>query len=215
MLEEQSLVMRAQRGDQNAFVQLVETYQTPVYNLAYRMLGNANDAEDAAQETFLRAYSQMKTFRADQKFATWLLSIAAHYCIDRLRRRKFLWLSLEDDALAESFASDAPEPGDEALRHENAQEIAASLERLSPAYRLVIVLKYWHEQSVEEIAQTTGDSAGAVKVKLHRARHALARALIAETTADHRRPTVGNATVCGQKPALSVVEGSAVGKGVS
>ena len=181
MLEEQSLVTRAQRGDQNAFVQLVEMYQTPVYNLAYRMLGSANDAEDAAQETFLRAYSQLKTFHADQKFATWLLSIAAHYCIDRLRRRKFLWLSLEDGALDESFASDAPEPGDEALRHENAQEIAASLERLSPAYRLVIVLKYWHDQSVEEIAQTTGDSAGAVKVKLHRARQALAREMTAQS----------------------------------
>ncbi len=185
MLEEQSLVPRAQRGDQNAFAQLVEMYQMPVYNLAYRMLGNANDAEDAAQETFLRAYSQLKTFRVDQKFATWLLSIAAHHCIDRLRRRKFLWLSLEDDALDESLASDAPEPANEALRHESAQEIAGALERLSPAYRLVVVLKYWHEQSVEEIAQTTGDSVGAVKVKLHRARRALARAM----TADGRPPT--------------------------
>ena len=176
-MEEQSLVMHAQRGDQDAFAQLVETYQTPVYNLAYRMLGNANDAEDAAQETFLRAYSQLKTFHADQKFATWVLSIAAHHCIDRLRRRKFLWLSLQDDALDESLASDVPEPDDEVLRHENAQEIAAALELLLPAYRLVIVLKYWHEQSVEEIARTTGDSVGAVKVKLHRARQMLARAL--------------------------------------
>jgi RNA polymerase sigma-70 factor (ECF subfamily) len=196
-------VTRAQRGDQNAFAQLVEMYQTPVYNLAYRMLGNANDAEDAAQETFLRAYAQLKTFHADQKFATWLLSIAAHHCIDRLRRRKFLWLSLEDDALDESLASDAPEPGDEALRHESAQEIAASLERLSPAYRLVVVLKYWHDQSVEEIAQTTGDSAGAVKVKLHRARQALARIL----TADYRPQTAEFAVVSGQP--------SAVGKGAS
>ncbi|MEW5717630.1 MAG: sigma-70 family RNA polymerase sigma factor [Chloroflexota bacterium] len=185
MLEEQLLVTRAQRGDQNAFARLVETYQTPVYNLAYRMLSNANDAEDAAQETFLRAYSQLKTFHVDQKFATWLLSIAAHHCIDRLRRRKFLWLSLEDDALEESLASDAPEPADEALRHESAQEIAASLERLAPAYRLIVVLKYWHEQSVEEIARTTGDSVSAVKVKLHRARRMLARAL----TADGRPPT--------------------------
>jgi RNA polymerase sigma-70 factor (ECF subfamily) len=183
-LEEQLLVVRAQRGDQSAFTQLVEVYQTPVYNLAYRMLGNATDAEDAAQETFLRAYTQMKTFRVDQKFATWLLSIAAHHCIDRLRRRKFLWLSLEEGTLDESLASDAPEPDDEALRHESAQQVALSLERLSPAYRLVIVLKYWHEQSVEEIARTTGDSVGAVKVKLHRARQMLARAM-----ADDRRRT--------------------------
>ncbi len=184
-MEESLLIAHIQRGDHNAFAQLVEMYQTPVYNLADRMLGNANDAEDAAQETFLRGYSQLKTFRADRKFATWLLSICAHHCIDRLRRRKFLWLSLEDDALEESLASDAPEPDNIALQTENAHEIAQSLERLAPAYRLVVVLKYWHDQSVEEIARTTGDSVSAVKVKLHRARKMLARAM----TDDRRRTT--------------------------
>ncbi len=180
-MEEQLLVTCAQRGDQNAFAQLVEQYQTPVYNLAYRMLGNANDAEDAAQETFLRAYTQLKTFHVDQKFATWLLSIDAHYCIDRLRRRKFFWLSLEnDEALTESLSSDLPAPDDLVLRRENENEIAQLLTHLSPASRLVIVLKYWHEQSIEEIARTTGDSAGAVKVKLHRARQHLVRVLNAD-----------------------------------
>jgi len=174
-LEEQLLVTNAQRGDKNAFAQLVGQYQTPVYNLAYRMLGNAEDAEDAAQETFLRAYAQLRKFDADQKFATWLLSIDAHYCIDRLRRRRFLWLSLDDDVLSESLPSDAPEPDDELLRHESEQEIVRLLERLSPAYRLVVVLRYWYDQSIEEIARTTGDSVGAAKVKLHRARNALAR----------------------------------------
>lgn len=175
MLEEQWLVEHAQRGDQNAFAQLVEKYQTPVYNLAYRMLGNANDAEDAAQETFLRAYAQMKKFHGDQKFATWLLSIDAHHCIDRLRRRKFQWLSLEDDGLSEILMSTAPEPDDEALRHEDQREVERLLERLSPASRLVVVLRYWYDQSMEDIARTTGDSVSAVKVKLHRARQVLAR----------------------------------------
>ncbi len=197
-MEESLLIAQVQRGDREAFAQLVERYQTPVYNLAYRMLNNANDAEDAAQETFLRAYAQAKTFRVDhaQRFATWLLSICAHHCIDRLRRRKFLWLSLEDDALEEALASTAPEPDDCALRAEDAREIAQSLERLAPPYRLVIVLKYWHEQSVEEIARTTGDSVSAVKVKLHRARKMLARAM----TADRRQQT---AAVSGQRSAVS------------
>lgn len=188
MLEEQLLVTRAQRGDQNAFAQLVEHYQKPVYNLAYRMLGNAQDAEDAAQETLLRAYTQLKRFDRDQKFATWLLSICAHHCIDRLRRRRFLWLSLDDDAIAESLASRTvrvPEPDAEVLRHESEHEIAGLLERLTPANRLVVVLKYWHEQSIEEIAQTTGDSVSAVKVKLFRARQLLAKTI----TADRRSPT--------------------------
>lgn len=200
-MEESLLIAHAQHGDQNAFAQLVETYQTPVYNLAYRMLNHANDAEDAAQETFLRAYAQLKTFRRDQKFATWLLAICAHHCIDRLRRRKFLWLSLEDDALDESLASDAPEPDDVASSAERAREIAQALERLAPAYRLVLVLKYWHEQSVEEIAWTTGDSVSAVKVRLHRARQMLAR----EMTADRRPLTAGLAAVCGRSSAVEGV----------
>ncbi len=174
-MEDQVLVARAQRGDKQAFAQIVEAYQTPVYNLAYRMLGNANDAEDAAQETFLRAYAQLRHVHADQKFATWLLSIDAHYCIDRLRRRRFLWLSLEDTALNETLVSDSPEPGDELLRHESQQEIERLLEHLSPASRLVVVLRYWHAQSIEEIAKTTGDSVSVVKVRLFRARQSLAR----------------------------------------
>jgi len=177
MLEDQVLAQRAQQGDQGAFTQLVEMYQTPVYNLAYRMLGNANDAEDAAQETFLRAYTQLKKFHVDQKFATWLLSIDAHYCIDRLRRRKILWLSLEDEIISDSLTSDSPQPDDEALRHESQQEVEKLLEHLSPANRLAVVLFYWHAMSIEEIAKTTGDSASAVKVKLFRARQHLGREL--------------------------------------
>lgn len=196
-MDEALLIARAQRGDHNAFAQLVEKYQTPVYNLAYRMLGNVNDAEDAAQETFVRAYTRLNTFRLDERFATWLLSICAHYCIDRTRRRKWLWLSLEDEGVAESLASDAPEPDAQLLRAEDARAIADALQHLAPPYRLVIVLKYWYDQSVEEIAQTTGDSVSAVKVKLHRARQMLAR----QMTAD-RRPTMGHAAVCGQPSVL-------------
>lgn len=181
------LVERAQHGDRKAFAQLVDRYQTPVYNLAYRMLGNANDAEDAAQETFLRAFSQLKRARPELKFATWLLSIAAHYCIDRLRRRRLTWLSIDEEGLGEALVSDSPEPDDEALRHENEREIEQLLERLSPAFRLVVVLRYWYDQSVDEIARTTGDSISAVKVKLHRARKMLARQMSA--AADGHAPS--------------------------
>jgi RNA polymerase sigma-70 factor (ECF subfamily) len=191
MLEDQLLVERAQRGDKNAFAQIVETYQTPVYNLAYRMLGNANDAEDAAQETFLRSYAQLKKFHAEQKFATWLLSIDAHYCIDRLRRRRFLWLSLEEGPLIDTLMSDDPELDDGLLRQEGQQQIEKLLEQLTPPSRLVVVLRYWHDQSIEEIAQTTGESISAVKVKLYRARQALAKALQdANGTAASNAPVV-------------------------
>ena len=194
MLEDQLLLERALRGDKNSFAQIVEIYQTPVYNLAYRMLGNADDAEDAAQETFLRGYAQLKKFHADQKFATWLLSIDAHYCIDRLRRRRFLWLSLEDSSLSDVLVSDAPEVDDGLLRLERQQDIEHLLERLTPASRLVVVLHYWHDQSIEEIAKTTGESISAVKVKLYRARQVLAKAL-ANPLPDANGPAASNASV--------------------
>lgn len=211
-MEEQLLVSNAQRGDHAAFAQLVEHYQTPVYNLAFRMLGNPNDAEDAAQETFLRAFTRLKSFKGELKFPTWLLSIDAHYCIDRLRRRKhFTWLSLDDEVLGDSLSSDLPEPADETLRHESQQEVERLLEQLSPASRLVVVLRYWHDQSIEEIAKTTGDSASAIKVRLHRARQALAQQLAARDEAGSMRgrPTLHQygvaSSVGGQRSAVKGV----------
>ena len=89
----------ALRGDEDAFCRLMELYQKPVFNLCYRMTGDPQEAEDAAQETFLRAYQNLKRYDPQRSFATWLLSIAAHYCIDQIRRRKALITPL--DALPE------------------------------------------------------------------------------------------------------------------
>ena len=109
MNEELAWVLQAQQGSDEAFTKLVETYQTPVYNLCYRMLGEPDLAEDAAQETFLRAYQHLHRYDQKRPFATWLLSIAAHYCIDRLRRRKFSMFSMdaEDD---EGNTFELPDP---------------------------------------------------------------------------------------------------------
>src|SRR5918997_410060 len=86
----------AQRGDHTAFARLVETYTQPVYNIAYRMLGSGAEAEDAAQEVFLRAYLKLATYDRERKFSTWLLSIASNYCMDVLRRRRATLLTLDD-----------------------------------------------------------------------------------------------------------------------
>jgi len=97
-VEDQELLWleQARRGDQTAFSRLVEAYQRPVYNLCYRMLGNAPEAEDAAQETFVRMYTKLHTYQPDRKLSSWVLSIASHYCIDRLRLRRGQWLSLDE-----------------------------------------------------------------------------------------------------------------------
>ena len=97
MNEEKAWIIQAQNGSDEAFTQLVETYQTPVFNLCYRMLGSSDAAEDAAQETFLRAFQHLHRYDLKRPFATWLLSIAAHYCIDRLRRKKLPVFSVDED----------------------------------------------------------------------------------------------------------------------
>ena len=95
MNDELIWVIQAQQGSDEAFTRLVEEHQTHVYNLCYRMLGEPEAAEDAAQESFLRAYQNLHRYDQNRPFATWLLSIAAHYCIDRLRRRKLSMFSLD------------------------------------------------------------------------------------------------------------------------
>src|SRR3972149_11642264 len=90
-------VARANEGDQEAFAMLVEAYQTPVFNLCMRMLGERGEAEDAAQESFLRAYRGLRRYDPERPFGTWLLSIASHYCIDQLRRRRLEFVSVEEE----------------------------------------------------------------------------------------------------------------------
>jgi RNA polymerase sigma-70 factor (ECF subfamily) len=177
--EQQELqwIAAARRGDRNAFSKLVQAYQIPVYNLTYRMLGNAQEAEDAAQETFLRAYKRLNTYLPDKKFSNWILSIASHYCIDLLRRRRYQWLSLDDDPVMAWLASDEEQPDDAALRIEQAERVRALLERLDPSYRAPLVLRYWHDLSYKEIASMLDLTEPAVKTRLHRARLQMAALL--------------------------------------
>ncbi len=177
--EQQELqwIAAARRGDRNAFSKLVQAYQIPVYNLTYRMLGNAQEAEDAAQETFLRAYKRLNTYLPDRKFSNWILSIASHYCIDLLRRRRYQWLSLDDDPVMAWLASDEEQPDDAALRGEQAERVRSLLERLDPSYRAPLVLRYWHDLSYKEIASILDLTEPAVKTRLHRARLQMAALL--------------------------------------
>ena len=172
-MDETTWVQRAQAGDEAAFAHLVETYQSYVYNLAYRMLGHRQDAEDAAQETFLRAYRQLATFRPEQRFSSWLLAIDAHYCVDQLRRRRFQWLSLEEAPVVGTLSSREPGPEDIALSSEQRDAVRRMLDRLPTRYRLVTLLRYSYDLSVAEIASVVGASEGAVKTQLCRARQML------------------------------------------
>ena len=179
MNEEQTWVAQAQRGDDQAFTNLVEAYQKPVYNLCYRMLGEPEAAEDGAQETFLRAYRHLNRYDSKRPFATWLLSIAAHYCIDRLRRRKFSMFSIDEESddgtTYEIPDADAPNPERESVRNEEKNKLQSLLASLDEVDRTAIVMRYWHDASEVEIAETLGLTVSAVKSRLHRARLALGK----------------------------------------
>ncbi len=189
MNEELAWVFQAQQGNDEAFTRLVEQYQTPVYNLCYRMLGEPELAEDAAQESFLRAYQNIGRFDRQRSFATWLLSIAAHHCIDRLRRRKFGFISIDEEADDEErpmeFAdANAINPEEEAERREEQQALHRVLQKLDATDRAAIVLRYWYDFSVE-IAESLRLTVPAVKSRLHRARREVARRLEAGAPSPH------------------------------
>lgn len=178
MNEEKVWVAQAQQGDDEAFTKLVETYQTPVFNLCYRMLGEPELAEDAAQETFLRVYQHLPRYDQKRPFATWLLSIAAHYCIDRLRRRKFSMFSMdaEDDEgnSVELPDVDSPNPENEAITGQTHERVHAMLKDLDTTDRAAIIMRYWYDYSEKEIAESLHLTVSAVKSRLHRARKELA-----------------------------------------
>jgi len=168
-------LQRAVQGDDEAFTCIVEHYQTPVFNLCYRMLGgDPQEAEDAAQETFWRAYQHLKRYDPQRPFATWLLSIAAHYCIDQQRRRHIVPLPI-DDLLEETAASPAPDPEHVASQSEETAALHSILKDINPIDRAAVILRYWYDFSEEEIARSLSLSVSAVKSRLHRARLLLAQ----------------------------------------
>jgi RNA polymerase sigma-70 factor, ECF subfamily len=176
---EGELIASARAGSTAAFTSLVEIYQNPIYSLCYRMLGDFGEAEDAAQESFLRAYSQLHRYDPARSFKTWLFAIASHHCIDRLRRRRVIWLGIDDEPLLTHPALLEPRPGPEqmAVRREEQAAVQALLAELAPRDRCAIVMRYWYDMSYEEIASATGSTASAVKSRLHRARVSLGAAL--------------------------------------
>jgi RNA polymerase sigma-70 factor (ECF subfamily) len=178
--QERAWAAAAQEGDQTAFMYIVDAYQRPVYNLCYRMLGDSAEAEDAAQETFLRAYTKLETYQQSRKFSSWLLSIASHYCIDRLRRRRYQMVSWDELPPRRWLPATEPEPEEVTLAHETQDTLRLLLENLPSDYRAAIILRYWHDMSYDEIADTLDTTVSAIKSRLFRARQMMAT--VAEQT---------------------------------
>lgn len=171
---EPAVLVQAQKGNAEAFTQLVEAYQRPVFNLCYRMLGDPDEAEDAAQETFMRAYDGIARYDRQRSFSTWLLSIAAHYCIDQLRKRRLTFISM--DSTPQLDPPDlSPGPETATMMNEEQHHVQSLMGCLSALDRAAVIMYYWYDFSYDEIAETLKLTVSAIKSRLHRARLSMAQ----------------------------------------
>jgi len=193
---ESAKLILAQKGSVDAFTDLVNSHQNAVFNLCYRMLGDPYEAEDAAQETFLRAYKAMKSFDRKRSFSTWLLSIAAHYCIDMLRKKRLNITHIEDTPYLE-LPDPGPNPEILLTDSEQQKRIRALLKVLGETDRAIVVMFYWYEFSYGEIAEALALSTSAVKSRIHRARAQMAKSWTErnQTMSGLERQTYGSPAV--------------------
>jgi RNA polymerase sigma-70 factor, ECF subfamily len=172
-------IKQVKKGDQNAFGEIVEIYKNNVFQLCYRMLGNRHEAEDMAQEAFIRAFVNIHTYNPNYKFSTWIFRIATNLCIDRIRKKKPDYYLDEEVAGTEGLnmyskiPSNAPRPEDELESLELQEIVQKEIVKLPEKYRSVIVLKYIEELSLNEISEILDLPLGTVKTRIHRGREAL------------------------------------------
>ncbi len=171
---ESELVRQAARGDQASFAEIVHLHQQVVYNVAYRMLGNVSDAEDAAQDAFIRAYKFFDKFDLDRPLAPWLKRITVNVCLNRLIAEKPV-SSLEESLIPPKDPHPGPET--QVATRQRQERIRSEITNLSPRYRAVIELRHFQDLSYDEIAKELKCPLSTVKSDLFRARKVLAECL--------------------------------------
>lgn len=171
------------KGDQNAFAEIVELYQDKLYRVCFRMLGNRHEAEDIAQEAFVRAFVNIHTFDTKRKFSTWLYRIGTNLCIDRIRKKKpDYYLDAEVSGteglnMYSQIAASEELPEDQVMKMEMQDRVQYEISRLPDKYRAVIVLKYMEDLPLQEISEILEMPLGTVKTRIHRGREALRKQL--------------------------------------
>ena len=170
---DEQLVRKSQQDDERAFGELVSRYESKVYSLALKMLRNPEDAEDVLQDTFLRAYRGIKSFKGNSTFSTWIYRITANSALMRLRKRQLPTVSIDDADEREApinIADWAPGPVEQMLNQETQAAMTEAIDSLPPEFRQVFVLRDIEELSNAEVAEILDLSVAAVKSRLHRAR---------------------------------------------
>ena len=182
--QELTIIRRVQHGDVNAFELLVAAYEKNVFNVALQMVGNREDAQDMAQEAFLKAYNSLSSFRGDSKFSSWLYRIVSNVCLDfkrRQGRRPSSSLTVEDDegeTLELDIADESQSPEALLERKLTREAVRRGLQELPDEQRQILLLREIQGMSYEEIGEAMGLEEGTVKSRIFRARKKLCAFLL-------------------------------------
>jgi RNA polymerase sigma factor (sigma-70 family) len=175
--EEQVYINRVKRGDPSPYAFIVDKYKHMAYTIAFKISGNAEDAEDIAQESFIKAYQQIHQFEGKSKFSTWLYTIVYRTAISKLKENKIDTISISN-SINENYSQDYTTPQHEKLLLQDEQRhVKQAIQRLPKTEALLITLFYMNENTVSEIHGITGLSVANIKIKLFRARKKLEREL--------------------------------------
>lgn len=176
-ISDQIYIDKVLQGDTNAFTYLIDKYKNMAYTIAIKIVKNAEDAEEVAQDSFLKAFQKLETFKGDSKFSTWLYTIIYRNSISKIRKKKIVTTDI-DSFVIENHTTDFDFPQIEAIKNgEQKKYIAAAINNLPETDALLITLFYLNESSVEEIEKITGLTKTNVKVKIFRARKKLFKEL--------------------------------------
>lgn len=174
-MNERELIARLQKRDEAAFEELIRQYEKKVYTLCFRMCGNSEDAEEAAQDAFLALWRGIDRFRQESSLSTWIYRLATNACIDTLRRRKKQSgsVSLDDEELFVDAVDTSPQPQETVEHRETQKLLQEGLSALPEEYRKVLILREIEGLSYTEIAESASIELGTVKSRISRGRSLL------------------------------------------
>ncbi len=176
--QDMELVEKALQGDQQAYSRLMSRYRDAIYYILLKMVNNPTDAEDLTIEAFGKAFRNLNQYTPTFAFSTWLFKIATNNCIDFIRKRRTLTISIDQDSadkdtLSPTIQEESPDPEEQMIKNQKAKLMRDVVNQLKPRYKDLIILRYFKEYSYEEIANELDLPLGTVKAQLFRAKELL------------------------------------------
>ena len=173
------LIAEARSGSERAFRTLMDKYQRPVFSICLRMVRNRDEAEDLAQESFIKVFAMLERYNPSYAFSSWLFKITSNLCIDHLRKRKIETFAMDEPIDVEKgeiqrqYEAPDLDPEQELMKNEKMRRLSRAIDRLPPHYRIMLILRHQENLSYEEIAESLDIPLGTVKARIHRAREML------------------------------------------